>query len=187
MNNSIAQVFARVREITERFGLKAAVPADAATAPAATAAGAATTGGEFARAMAAATAQDPATRARIDRAVSAAAERYQMNPDLIRAVIEAESGFNPAARSGAGAMGLMQLMPGTASALGVDDPYAVEENIDGGTRYLSQMLSRFGSVPEALAAYNAGPGAVQKAGGVPAYAETRNYVAKIMRQLDGQA
>ena len=104
-----------------------------------------------------------------------------VNPDLVRAVIQAESAFNPRARSHKGAMGLMQLMPATAAEYGVRDAYDPAENIRAGVAYLKSLLTRFSNNVElALAAYNAGPGAVQKYGGaVPPYRETRNYIARI--------
>lgn len=112
--------------------------------------------------------------------IKRAADKYGIDSSVIKAVIKAESGFRPNATSRVGAQGLMQLMPGTARALGVDasDP---EQNIDGGTKYLKQQLDKFGSLDLALAAYNAGPGSVVKYGGVPPYTETQNYVQQVMR------
>ena len=106
---------------------------------------------------------------------------HDVNPDLVRAVIQAESAFNPRARSHKGAMGLMQLMPATATEYNVTDAYDPAQNIRAGVAYLKSLLTRFANNVElALAAYNAGPGAVKKYGGkVPPYRETRDYVAKI--------
>jgi soluble lytic murein transglycosylase-like protein len=109
------------------------------------------------------------------------AARYGLDPAVLHGLIEQESGFDPSATSDAGAMGLTQLMPGTASSLGVANPLDPAESIEGGARYLSQMMAQFGgNTAEALAAYNAGPGAVEQYGGVPPYAETQSYVTKVL-------
>jgi len=108
-----------------------------------------------------------------------AARRYGVPEDIALRLVGQESGFNPTALSPKGALGLGQLMPGTAAELGVD-PSDPAQNIDGSMRYFKQQMDTFGSVPLALAAYNAGPGAVQKYGGIPPYKETQNYVAAIM-------
>ena len=118
--------------------------------------------------------------AAFDSLIDENAQRHGISADLVRAVIQAESAFNPMARSPKGAMGLMQLMPATAVELGVQNPYDAAENIGGGVAYLKSLLVRYDWNEElALAAYNAGPGAVAKYGAVPPYKETRNYVAKI--------
>lgn len=116
-------------------------------------------------------------------AAKEAAIRHGLEPRLVNALILVESGWNPKAISPKGALGLMQLMPATARALGVRDPLDPDDNLDGGCRYLSQMLDRFGDVRLALAAYNAGPEVVSRTGDVPHYAETVEYVERILRAV----
>jgi soluble lytic murein transglycosylase-like protein len=112
--------------------------------------------------------------------IDAAAAKYGLDPALLRGLIRQESNFDPNAGSPAGAQGLCQLMPGTAAALGCTNVHDPAQNIDAGARYLRQQLDAFGGdVAKALAAYNAGPGAVQRYGGVPPYAETQNYVRQV--------
>lgn len=109
-----------------------------------------------------------------------AAQRYQVDPRLVAAVAETESGGDQSSVSSAGAIGVMQLMPGTAASLGVD-PYNKQQNIEGGTKYLRQMLDTFnGDVRKAVAAYNAGPQAVKDYNGIPPYRETQDYVNKVL-------
>jgi len=132
-----------------------------------------------------ATAPAPVPPAEIDRLVSANAATWNVDPSLIKAVIANESGFNANATSNVGARGLMQLMPSTASGLGVTDSYDPAQNVWGGTRYLRGLLDRFGgNVQLAVAAYNAGPGAVEKYSGVPPYAETQNYVQNVLSSYE---
>ncbi|NNG01981.1 MAG: lytic transglycosylase domain-containing protein [Desulfobacteraceae bacterium] len=120
-------------------------------------------------------------KARIEKSIRAAAVKYGLPIDLIKGVVKAESNFDVRAVSRAGARGLMQLMPATAKELGVRNSFDIDQNIDGGARYLRQMLDRFGNDTKvALAAYNAGPGTVEKYNGNVPYEETRNYVRKVM-------
>jgi hypothetical protein len=118
----------------------------------------------------------------IETSITKAASKYGIPPGLIKAVIRAESNFDSKAVSSAGAQGLMQLMPATAEELGVQDPFDIDQNIDGGSRYLKEMLDRFNAdIKMALAAYNAGPGTVEKYDGNVPYRETQNYVDRVMR------
>ncbi len=113
--------------------------------------------------------------------IAQAAQRNGIEPAILHGLIQQESGFDPNSRSSAGAMGLTQLMPGTASSLGVANPFDPAESIEGGARYLGKLMSEFsGNTTDALAAYNAGPAAVSQHGGVPPYPETESYVSKVL-------
>ena len=181
---SVDAVVARVAELQALMGAASPAPSPAptafasqlatATASAATAAPAATTASASPmRVGASALPADVPFGAEI----TAAAEKHGIDPALLAGLVKQESGFNPNAGSPAGARGLTQLMPGTAAGLGVTDVLDPIQNLDGGAKYLRQQLDAFGGdVTRALAAYNAGPGAVQRYGGVPPYAETQNYV-----------
>jgi hypothetical protein len=118
---------------------------------------------------------------------AAAARRHGLDPDLVVAVVSVESAFRPQAVSPKGAQGLMQLMPRTARSLGVADPLDPAQNLDGGARHLGQLLDLYGGdLVRALAAYNAGQGAVQRHGGVPPYRETQTYVKKVLDRYQGK-
>lgn len=121
----------------------------------------------------------------LNEVVNTSSEKYRLDPDLVNSVIKAESGFNVRAVSRKGAQGLMQLMPDTASQLGVPDAFDAQANVDGGAKYLRELLERYNfDLVKALAAYNAGPRRVEQYGGVPPYYETRAYVARIVKDFN---
>jgi soluble lytic murein transglycosylase-like protein len=121
-----------------------------------------------------------ANREKIEQMIREVSARYNVDPALVRAVIQTESNWNSSAISRKGAVGLMQLVPVTAQQMGVNNAFDPKQNLDGGVRYLHTLLERYnGDLDKALAAYNAGPGAVDRAGGIPRYRETRDYVQKV--------
>lgn len=172
--NDIAAVRARIAEITGRAAQLAGGPPDSS----------------FASTLASAMNETPLAPTQgpnvipppqIEQLVDANAGRWGVDPALVKAIIANESGFNANATSKTGAQGLMQLEPATANELGVSNPYDPAQNVAGGTRYIRGLLDRFhGDVRLAVAAYNAGAGAVEKYGGIPPYAETQSYVANVL-------
>jgi soluble lytic murein transglycosylase-like protein len=114
-----------------------------------------------------------------------AAQKYNVQPVLIAAQLKAESDFNPNAVSPAGAQGIAQFMPGTGRSMGLTNPFDPRASIMAQAKLMSQLIKQFGSIPKALAAYNAGPGAVQKYGGIPPFSETQAYVARIIGLMKG--
>jgi soluble lytic murein transglycosylase-like protein len=127
----------------------------------------------------------PPSNVGYDAVIARVSQRYRVHPALVKAVVAAESNFDPRAVSHKGAQGLMQLMPATARDLGVEDAMEPEQNISGGVRYLRAMLERFGEVDFAVAAYNAGPTAVDRYRGVPPYPETKAYVRRVLNYYRG--
>jgi hypothetical protein len=128
---------------------------------------------------------DPMPEAELDHLVSDAAARQKVSPKLVRAIINQESGGRPCAVSTAGAQGLMQLMPEVQREMEVSDPFDPKSSVEGGVKLLKTLIERYaGNVPKALAAYNAGSGAVDRAGGIPPIPETTNYVAKIIQKIE---
>src|SRR5450432_3316547 len=127
---------------------------------------------------------DPIAEAELAPMIDTAAKGHEIQPKLLRAVMEQESGLRPCAVSPKGAQGLMQLMPDTAGQLGVEDPFDPKQNIEGGARFLKQLLDKYkGDLPLALGAYNAGPSTVDQTGKVPDIPETRDYVAAILKKM----
>ena len=186
---SIDAAVARVSELSALLRPVAVAAAVAAPAAAATAA---PTQQPFAAQLAGAMSPTGAATASVPgetpfaAEISAAAARNGVDPKLLTGLIRAESNFNPNAASPAGAQGLTQLMPATAAGLGVTNPLDPAQAIEGGAKYLRQQLDRFGGdAAKALAAYNAGPGAVQRFGGVPPYQETQNYVRRVLSYAAG--
>ncbi len=186
-------VFADISAVQSRIAQITGAPAPGSAPPVSVAAGAPRFATALAGAMGAASddaasgaaAPAPVPPEQIDALVSQNAATWQVDPALLKAVIANESGFNANATSKTGAQGLMQLMPATAASLGVRDAYDPVQNVAGGARYLRGLLDRFGGDPRlAVAAYNAGPGAVEKYGDIPPYSETRNYVQNVLASYE---
>ena len=179
---SVSSIGARVEEIQARVASLQGTPAPA-TSFASTLAAAQQVPGQQTSSISvsAASGTTPGATTDFESEINAAATSNGIDPSLLKGLVQQESGFDPNARSGAGAVGLTQLMPGTAAALGVTDPTDPVQSLQAGARYLREQLDRFGGDERlALAAYNAGPGAVAKYGGVPPYAETQGYVNKVL-------
>jgi len=182
---SMQQTLQRVAQLQATLeGMRAksasSTPSNSATVPSTT-----STPVDFSNVLESAQSMAPAERSlaptgQVKQWIEALGKKHGVDAKLLESVVATESGFNPDAISQSGAQGLMQLMPSTAQSLGVKDPFDPIQNLDGGTRYLKGLLTKYQSVPKALAAYNAGPGAVDRAGGVPPYAETQHYVDKVM-------
>jgi soluble lytic murein transglycosylase-like protein len=186
---SVEAVIARVNELQQMIGGAATSPAAAstafssqlatATAPSMTPAATATASTASTGLTSTGASELPAD-VPFGAQITAAAKKYGLDPALLAGLVKQESGFNPNAGSPAGARGLTQLMPGTAAGLGVTNVLDPAQSLEGGAKYLRQQLDAFGGdVARALAAYNAGPGAVTRYGGVPPYAETQNYVRAV--------
>lgn len=178
--SDIAAVTRRIAEITGQ-NMAPAPPPQAVAGTSFSSMVAAAMNGTGVQGPAAGGGPTPVPPQQIDRLVSANANAWGVDPALVKAIIANESGFDPGATSKTGAQGLMQLEPETAAGLGVSNAYDPAQNIWGGTRYIRGLLERFhGDLRLAVAAYNAGPGAVEKYGGVPPYAETQSYVENVL-------
>lgn len=180
MTDGLARVLGRIEQIENLMQSVARPTPDPAPSASRRASFAETLGG----ALKTHSGETSGLRSTIAGLVQQASERYGVDADLIHAVIRAESGYDPCAVSRAGAKGLMQLMPENCRDYGVSDPFDCAQNINAGVRQLREMLTRFGRTDLALAAYNAGPGAVSRYGGIPPYRETQDYVRKITAWLD---
>jgi soluble lytic murein transglycosylase-like protein len=179
ITSDLAAVTQRIAEITGQNAAPAAAPQAPSGSSFSSFVAAAMNGQEQPAESTSTTA--PQASAQIEQLVGANAGAWGVDPALVKAIIANESGFDPNATSPTGAQGLMQLEPGTAASLGVSDAYDPAQNIWGGTRYIKGLLDRFhGDVRLAVAAYNAGPGAVEKYGGVPPYAQTQAYVENVL-------
>lgn len=179
MTITLQEVLTRIQQLTPQVQAPAAPPVSSDPTGFADALGVASGSDTTAPVSSDTTGSDSAST--YSAAIDAAGQRYGVDPLLLQSVIQQESGFNPNATSSAGAQGLMQLMPSTSASLGVTDPYDPNQSIDAGARYLSTELNNYGGDTSlALAAYNAGGGAVSRYGGIPPYPETQNYVQSIM-------
>lgn len=172
----ISEIQSRIQDIQDRFGAKSKPASGISGSFGSAIDAAARQAARPAGTLPAATTPVPGP---FGSAISDAAARNQVDPALVKAVMTAESAGNPQATSPVGAMGLMQLMPGTAKALGVNNAYDPKQNLEGGAKYLAELTQKYG-LEKGVAAYNAGPGAVERHGGVPPYPETQHYVKKVL-------
>ena len=178
MSGGVTRALSRVQETQSRIER---LVGDQRPTPPASGTGEESFGATLARVTTPAASPTPET---LRPLIAETARRHNLPPELLEAVARRESAFDPRAVSPKGAEGLMQIMPGTQRLLGVTDPFDPAQSLDGGARYLRMMLDRFnGSVPNALAAYNAGPEAVARHRGIPPYAETQGYVSRILMDL----
>lgn len=189
---SLTAALGRIAEIQQSLGSLQDVAATTASAPTTASAGPESKAPSFAHVLTQAQSPPAASKTAAstqgpDRhfkaLIAQAAKRYGVDEDLVHAVVHAESDYDPTCKSHCGAMGLMQLMPENVKELGVRDPWDPAQNLDGGVRHLRQQLDRFKDVDLALAAYNAGGGAVRKYGGIPPYRETQGYVKHVLQTL----